>query len=154
MGAAVRAGGDGSSAVDPTVTLALVRAGLRGGISVPRALEATGTAVGSAQLTRAGKLLLLGAPWREAWEDARDGSVEALVGRVVEPAWVDGADPIPLLERAAAAWNARRDRRAREAAARLGVRLIVPLGTCYLPAFVLVGVLPVLLATGGDVFPV
>ncbi|HHW83721.1 MAG TPA: secretion system protein, partial [Actinomycetales bacterium] len=34
--------------------------------------------------------------------------------------------------------------------ARLGVRLVLPLGTCYLPAFVLVGVMPVILATGGQ----
>jgi tight adherence protein B len=37
---------------------------------------------------------------------------------------------------------------ARTAAARLGVRLVLPLGVCYLPAFVLVGLVPVLLALG------
>jgi len=39
---------------------------------------------------------------------------------------------------------------ARTAAARLGVRLVLPLGACFLPAFVLIGLVPVLLALGID----
>ena len=35
-----------------------------------------------------------------------------------------------------------------EAAGRLGVRLVLPLGLCHLPAFILIGVVPVLLSTG------
>jgi tight adherence protein B len=37
------------------------------------------------------------------------------------------------------------------AAAELGVRLSLPLALCLLPAFVLVGVLPLLIAVGGAV---
>ncbi|WP_418606028.1 hypothetical protein [Georgenia sp. SUBG003] len=42
-------------------------------------------------------------------------------------------------------------REAQEAAARLGVRLVLPLGLCFLPAFVLLGLVPVVLAAGGAV---
>ncbi|HZK04632.1 MAG TPA: type II secretion system F family protein [Actinomycetaceae bacterium] len=136
---------------DVTVVLALVRAAIRSGVAIPRALQAAGDALESPGLRRAGTLLLLGAPWDEAWGGTAPGSAEEIVARALEPAWTDGADPIPLLERAAASWQSRRDRRAREAAARLGVRLVLPLGTCYLPAFVLVGVIPIVLATGGAV---
>lgn len=171
---------------DPALVLALVRAAILSGVSIPRALQTVGAAMETPELTRAGRLLLLGAGWDEAWGRAnagrgtavagwrrgasgrgagvaggrgravgRDGAGHAspsaeLVSRALEPAWNDGVDPVPLLERAAASWQAKRDRRAREAAARLGVRLVLPLGTCYLPAFVLVGVMPVILATGGQ----
>lgn len=134
---------------DATIVLALMRAAIRSGVAIPRALQGVGEALQSACLTRAGTLLLLGAEWDEAWRSAVPDSAEAAVCRALEPAWRDGADPLPLLERAAETWQARRDRRAREAAARLGVRLVLPLGLCYLPAFVLVGVLPIVFATGG-----
>mgnify|MGYP001092994527 CR=1 FL=1 len=144
--------GAGSVATaDPAVVLALVRAAIRSGAAIPRALQSVGEALQEPQFVRAGRLLLLGAGWEEAWRGARPGSAAELVARALEPAWVGGVDPIPLVERAATAWQARRDRRAREAAARLGVRLVLPLGLCYLPAFVLVGVLPVVLATGGSI---
>lgn len=41
---------------------------------------------------------------------------------------------------------------ARGAASRLGVRLVLPLGLCYLPAFVLLGVMPVVAQLAGGIF--
>jgi len=129
---------------DPVLLLELVAAALRTGASIPRALIAVGEVGDAPSALRAGRLLLLGAGWDEAWE----GSPDAVLVRALEPAWCDGANPLPLLERAAASIHARRDRRAREAAGRLGVRLVLPLGLCYLPAFIAIGVVPVLLSTG------
>lgn len=138
---------------DAALVLALVRAAIRSGSSIPRALQCVGAALDAPEFTRAGRLLLLGAGWAEAWRAGPPGAAADLVARALEPAWNSGVDPVPLLERAATAWQLRRDRRAREAAARLGVRLVLPLGLCYLPAFVLVGVLPVVIATGGTILP-
>lgn len=141
------------AALDAPLVLDLVAAALRTGVSIPRALAAVGRVCGSARLERTGALLLLGADWEEAWGEEpawRDGPGvphEALA-QALQPAWCDGADPVPLLARAAATLQARRDRAAREAAGRLGVRLVLPLGLCHLPAFILVGVVPVLLSTG------
>jgi hypothetical protein len=100
-------------------------------------------------LRRAGRALLLGATWAEAW----DGAPEVLAPLVdaLEPAWVDGAAPGPLLRQAAGSVRSTRHREAQEAAARLGVRLVLPLGLCFLPAFVLLGLVPVVLAAGGAV---
>ncbi|MDO5495976.1 MAG: type II secretion system F family protein [bacterium] len=126
-------------------------AAIRSGASIPRALETVGSSAESPALTRAGRLLLLGAGWEEAWRGSEMDSAARLVSRALEPSWLGGVDPVPLLERAAATWQARRDRRAREAAARLGVRLVLPLGLCYLPAFLMVSVLPVMLASGTQI---
>lgn len=139
--------------VDVQVVLELVAAALRAGAGVPRALEATGVAVGGADgtfLTRAARALVLGASWERAWTgapSALDPVVQALRG-----AWLDGAAPSEALR--AAGEEVRHERRsgARTAAARLGVRLVLPLGTCYLPAFVLMGLVPVLLALGIGLF--
>lgn len=147
--------------VDVAVLLDLADAALDAGASVPGTLLALGRAVAGptpeaaddggsgAALGRAGRALLLGAPWEEAW----DGSPRALVALAdaLEPAWVDGAAPGPLLRQAAGSVRATRHREAQEAAARLGVRLVLPLGLCFLPAFVLLGLVPVVLAAGGAV---
>jgi hypothetical protein len=126
------------------------RAGDAGGsrpTAGPTAVDDDG-GVGAA-MRRAGGALLLGATWTEAWADAPDAL--APLADALEPAWVDGAAPGPLLRRAAASVRSTRHREAQEAAARLGVRLVLPLGLCFLPAFVLLGLVPVVLAAGGAV---
>ena len=42
--------------------------------------------------------------------------------------------------------GASKDQRARQAAQKLSVRLVIPLGICQLPAFILLGIVPVILA--------
>ena len=146
---------------DAAVLVELAEAALRSGGSIPGTLLALGEAVGGtdgAALARAGSVLVLGGSWDEAWHapQARqiphvwrtsDGALRTLA-EALEPAWVDGVPAGALLRRAAERVRAGRSRQAREAAARLGVRLVLPLGLCYLPAFVLLGLVPVALATG------
>ncbi|MFH5824961.1 type II secretion system F family protein [Georgenia sp. AZ-5] len=119
----------------------------RGAGGAPRRRHGASADGAGPALRQAGAALLLGASWSEAWEGAPPGL--GPLAQALEPAWVDGAAPGPLLRRAAAAVRADRHRQAQEAAARLGVRLVLPLGLCFLPAFILLGVVPVVLAAGG-----
>lgn len=135
-------------APDPVAVVELLAVAVESGASVPGALEAVGQVLGGrtgAHLARAGSALLLGAAWDVAWAHAPalGGGLDGL-----EAAWRTGAAPGPPLRSAAAELRRRRDRAAREAAGRLGVRLVVPLGLCFLPAFVLVGLVPVLASFG------
>jgi pilus assembly protein TadC len=146
-----------SARVDLPVLLELVAAAVRAGAGVPRALEAVASAVGAADgrvLRAVASALRLGAEWDAAWDAAaaRGDDVERLdpLRRALRSAWNDGAAPGESLR--AAGQDVLHERRAtaRTAAARLGVRLVLPLGVCYLPAFVLLGLTPVLLALGVD----
>jgi pilus assembly protein TadC len=133
--------------VDVVLLLDLLDVAVSAGASVPRALEAVGEAVGGdagAGLVRVAVELLLGASWRAAWAGASVGLEP--VAETLEGAWLQGATPGPSLR--ARAGSIRRDRRrdAREAAGRLGVHLVLPLGLCFLPAFVLLGLVPVLVS--------
>ncbi len=135
--------------VDVAVVLALLDAATASGAGLPRALTAVGRAVGGADgrsMERASAALVMGAGWDVAWE----GVAPRLAPLVASlPAtWTTGAAPGPALR--AGAERVRRDRRtaAREAAGRLGVRLVVPLGLCFLPAFILIGLVPVMLSLG------
>ncbi|SKC75165.1 type II secretion system F family protein [Krasilnikoviella flava] len=153
----------GDEPVDVPVLLELLGAALRSGAGVPRALEATGAAVGAdrgasgsvgrgtadgAALRAAADALRLGADWDGAWRDAPGRLAPA--HRALRGAWTDGASPSGALRAAGEELLRARRATARTAAARLAVRLVLPLGACFLPAFVLVGLVPVLLALGVD----
>ncbi|WP_369069650.1 type II secretion system F family protein [Kineococcus terrestris] len=60
-----------------------------------------------------------------------------------------GAPPARLLRSAAVRLRRERRRAAEERAARLGALLVLPLGLCTLPAFLALGVVPVVLSTAG-----
>lgn len=146
-----RTGGD----VELAVVLDLLAAAAAGGAGLPRVLDATGTAVGGrlgAALVGAGRALLLGATWDDAWTSGPASRAPGVdrVRRALRPAWESGVPIGRLLRTAAEDCRRERTARAMTAAARLGTRLVLPLGLCHLPAFVLVGVVPVLASMAGD----
>lgn len=102
----------------------------------------------SQDLSRVGLALHHGADTAAAWSDA--GPAWVPVQRCLDLASVSGVAPGPALRQAAS--DLRRDAIAdvEVATARLGVRLVVPLGLAFLPAFVLTTVLPLVLALTRD----
>ena len=144
------AAGVAPTATDPALLLDLVDVAVSTGASLPRALAAVGSAVGGPTgecLSRASASLLLGASWRAAWAGS---SAAVNVADVLESSWTSGSAPGPVLRARADQLRRRRQARARAAAGTLGVRLVLPLGLCFLPAFVLLGLVPMVLslATG------
>lgn len=153
------------------VILDLLDAACSAGSSVPGALDAVAFAVGGTRgrvLTDVAASLTLGARWAEAWtrtatapggdrglRRSADGvQPPAGLGPVADAlraAWEDGVPPGAALRAAAGTLRRERHARALEAAARLGVRLVLPLGLCYLPAFVLVGLVPVIVSMAAGV---
>lgn len=124
----------------------LVAACLASGAPLDRALDAAADAVGGPAadvLARATAALRLGADPALVW--AQVAAVEPLGGlaRAVARSQQTGAPLAALLPRVAdqarAAHRARAEARIRTAA----VRLTAPLGAAFLPAFVLLGVVPV-----------
>ncbi|MCF2707277.1 hypothetical protein I6E29_08390 [Arcanobacterium haemolyticum] len=146
------------SALMPTVDCALAAdllgAALLGGSAIPAALQSLHQALAEEGepngLDIAGRTLLMGGNWQEAWNDVPERLWP--LRDALEPAWIDGAAPLPLLERAAQTIRQTRMRRAREAAGVLGSRLVLPLGLCFLPAFVACGVVPVVASAGLTIF--
>ncbi|VEI13154.1 type II secretion system F family protein [Trueperella bialowiezensis] len=135
-------------AVDTAVVLDLAAAAISSGLSIPGTLTALDVATGGEQRATAARLLLMGASWEEAWEGV-DGHI---LRDALHAAWTDGAAPVPLIERAAQTVRLQRRRNAKEAAERLGAKLVMPLGLCFLPAFILLGVVPVIAGAAGALF--
>lgn len=139
--------GAGPQELDAVLVLELVGAALATGAALPRALAVVGEAVGGRTgdaLRSAGAALLLGATWASAWADAPPAV--AVVAGALEGAWTSGASPAAALRARADRLRRERRRAVRTAAARLSVHLVLPLGACFLPAFVLVGLVPVVLS--------
>jgi len=137
--------------IDRALLLDVVDAALSAGAPIPRALQCVGELAGGpvgAALVRAGGALVLGASWPAAWSGSPPAVQDLADG--LEPAWSSGVAPGPALRARAARIRAERRSRTRAAAATLGVHLVLPLGLCFLPAFVLLGLVPLVLslATG------
>jgi Flp pilus assembly protein TadB len=127
---------------------------LRGGSPVAQAVSAVADALPgplSNRLARVARLLRLGAPPAEAWEEL---DPVAGAGRLVRAA-VRSAEHGSVLSTAllglADDLRAERAVAAEAAARRAAVLIVLPLGLCFLPAFILAGLVPVIIAVLGDV---
>ncbi|WP_314921244.1 hypothetical protein [Actinomyces oris] len=147
----IRAATAEGDVVDEALVLDLAAAALSAGASVPGVLTALGAALEEESAGVVGRALLLGAPWEEAWQAPEDEQWRArrsCLESCLRPGWEDGASPAALLAATAASLRAGRHARDEEAAERLAVRLVLPLGACHLPAFVILGIAPVVASVG------
>jgi pilus assembly protein TadC len=126
--------------------LDLLVACLASGSTVPAAVEATAAAVAAPAADVLGVVaaqLRLGADPVAAWAPvAAEPPFAALAASVARSA-DSGAALADALADAADELRARRRSEVESAARRIGVRLTAPLGLAFLPAFVLLGIVPV-----------
>jgi pilus assembly protein TadC len=126
---------------------------LAAGMPVGGALAAVGEALPpplGPRLTGVAALYRLGAEPRRAWAEAP--AELAGLGRVLVRAGESGSTVVPALRSAAADGRAAARASAEAAVQRAGVWVLAPLGLCFLPAFVCLGVVPLALGIAGDVF--
>lgn len=134
---------------DLPLLLDLLAACLAGGAPLAVAASAVAAALPGPAGRRAaavGAALAVGCPPGEAWQALAGAGPEdplAPAARALSRA-ADGGAPVGAAVARLAA-DARLDARARgeQAARRVGVLAVAPLGLCFLPAFVLLGIVPV-----------
>ena len=73
----------------------------------------------------------------------------AALRRALEPSWKEGSAPLGRLESLAQSALADQEVGIELEASKLGVRLLLPTGLCFLPAFILLGVIPCIAAFAG-----
>ena len=134
----------------------LLASALRAGAPPDIAAGCAGRALGGPlgeRLQRVERALRLGAPAEEAWSYLTAGGVDA-TGRLARAAvrsQHSGAALAGSLRRVADDLRADRLIDADAAGRRAGVLIVLPLGLCFLPAFVLAGLVPVIAAVLGGV---
>ncbi|WP_092624781.1 type II secretion system F family protein [Jiangella sp. DSM 45060] len=129
----------------------LMTAALSAGCPPAAAAESVGAAIGGPlgrALIDAAAAAGVGVEPGRAWSGLAAEPAVRPLARALTGAMTRGTSPSPVLERVAA--DARDAARwAGEARARsLGARAAAPLGLCFLPAFVLVGVVPIIATSG------
>lgn len=127
------------------VLIGLLASGIRAGATLPACLTAvSGAARGrlGEELAAVSEQLRLGAEPAMAWRRSALPEPLMAVGRDLARAADTGAPVAELLDRHVR--DLRRTLRARSTARieRLGVLVVAPLGLCFLPAFILVGLVP------------
>jgi len=133
------------------LVLDLLAAALAAGAAPTAALAVVGDAVGGPQgadLRRVAARLVLGAEPDRAWAGA--GPEHEALRRCLQLAQASGAPVAGLLREAAGEQRRAAHQEAVAAAARLGVRVVLPLGLCALPGFAALGVAPVVLGLAGS----
>lgn len=133
-------------APDAATLLDFTAAMLRAGVGVESALHRLSQDVpGCAPLGRVHRGLVAGQSWKQAWSCVQSLPQLREFGEELTFGHATGAPTVELLELTAV--QARRRRRAavEEKAARLSVQMVLPLGLCFLPGFILLGVIPVVL---------
>ena len=159
------------AAADLPLAADLLSAALRAGAPVDRAVAAVGAALAGPlgeRLQRVARALRLGAGAEEAWRHLVEtpgsggdrvrgefavtapAGCERLAKAAIRSAGT-GAGMAAVLGRLADELRASRAAGADAAARRAGVLVVLPLGLCFLPAFILAGLVPVIVAVLGDV---
>ncbi|MGW0432391.1 type II secretion system F family protein [Micromonospora sp. NPDC003197] len=141
-------------AADLPLAADLLASALRAGAPVDRAVAAVAEALAGPlgeRLARVGRTMLLGGGPEEAWAHlAPVAGADRLTTAAVRSAASGGA-LAGALARLADDLRADRAVAAEAAARRAGVLIVLPLGLCFLPAFILAGLVPVIVAVLGDV---
>ncbi|KHL15159.1 UNVERIFIED_CONTAM: hypothetical protein LK11_23155 [Mumia flava] len=135
---------------DLPLVLDLVVAAAHSGRPTSVVLIAVGDAIGEPTadpLRTVAARLDLGVEPHEAWRDVADDPVLAPLGQAFVRASRTGSAISGTLVRAADEARAQQRAAADAAARSVGVRTAAPLGACFLPAFILLGIVPVIAST-------
>lgn len=145
---------------DFVLLVELLAVGLVQGASIPMALIAVGQTAGSQsgrcteEFKKVGEALRRGQSWESAW--GREQSPMDPLGLMInlaaalEPSWRNGAAPGGRLENLVTSLLDAEEEKIAVKAGRLGVQLLIPMGLCFLPAFILIGVIPSVAAFAGS----
>ena len=131
--------------VDTALVLELLAAQLRAGLAPLAALGTLAEALNSRPLHTVCQRLQMGSGWGSAWSGSAAGTFGELRDALA-PAYTGGAPSTALLLSLADAHRLSERRAAERAAGKLSVALVVPLGLCSLPAFICLGIVPILIS--------
>lgn len=140
---------------DLCLLLDLLAGLLSGGLALPRALAVISHQTGCVELGRVSGLLLQGIDWDMAWQGvlAESGAVPGrarVCGRLrrveglLAPSWKEGTAAAGRLRQTARRIRSDQEDRLSRGGSVLSVRILLPVGLCFLPALVVLGVVPVI----------
>lgn len=157
-----------SKDIDPLLGLHMIIVALRSGVAIPRALNVVGAVLPGGHglwMCDVSRALISGDSWYEAWSPPhvlkniqsvskstnRHKKLEKIDSSSVlatwlmtslRESWCNGSSPVPVLLALSKHYEITMENVARQETSRLSVRLLLPVGLCFLPAFICIGILP------------
>lgn len=157
-----------SKDIDPLLGLHMIIVALRSGVAIPRALNVVGAVLPGGHglwMCDVSRALIYGDSWHEAWSPPhvpkniqsvskstnRHKKLEKIDSSSVlatwlmtslRESWCNGSSPVPVLLALSKHYEITMENVARQETSRLSVRLLLPVGLCFLPAFICIGILP------------
>ncbi|MCW2527509.1 MAG: secretion system protein [Pseudonocardiales bacterium] len=148
---------DNAAKADVPLLLDLIAAALRTGAPTSHAVAAVAETAPPglrSGLKRAATLLELGAEPSEAWSVLRETSALGPIADVATRSAHSGIKLADGLGRQAVELRAELRTAGIRRANRVATMAIVPLGLCFLPAFICIGIVPIVVGVAGDAFAV
>lgn len=132
---------------DPALVLDVMAQLFASGSSLATGLAAVGRHLPGCQpLQQVANLLLMGIDWDTAWEHTLDDPHLTQLAHELRFVHASAVPSAHMLTTAATALRANRKRLAEQLAEELAIRLVLPTGICMLPSFILLGIIPMVLA--------
>lgn len=135
------------------LVLRLLDAALESGVSIPRALRAVGACCAgpcAEAFSAVCDELAAGASWDDAWTCARDepriAAIAATVRATLREPWNEGVAAGARIGATMEQLETTERMEIERAASRLSVRLLLPMGLCFLPAFLCIAVIPTIIS--------
>ncbi|WP_206490859.1 type II secretion system F family protein [Rhodococcus sp. KRD162] len=135
-------------------TFDLLAACLRSGLPIATAAAAAARSAPASfgiALRKAADLLELGADAETAWESVADDPETEALARMARRSARAGSSMASAMTELAATQRTRAEDASAAAAERAGVLISGPLGLCFLPAFICLGIIPVVIGLAGNV---
>lgn len=132
---------------DPALVLDVMAQLFTTGSSLASGLAAVGQHLPGCQpLTKVATLLHLGLDWDTAWQHTNDDHHLSQLADELRFVYASAIPSAHMLTAAATALRSNRKRLAEQLAQELAIRLVLPTGICFLPSFILLGIVPMVLA--------
>ena len=131
----------------------VLRSGLESGLGIAQVLSKTGARLPNAQgraLILVAETLTNGLPWEEAWQTTEKHATAeqtadlSWLQRHLEQGWKNGNDLALSLQLCKQTLFDQVKNAGEQASGKLGAKIVLPLGLCFLPAFICLGLVPVL----------
>lgn len=132
---------------DPALVLDIMAQLFAAGSSLANGLHSVGRYFpGCRPLTDVANYLQLGIDWDTAWHHTDDDPQLSQLAHELRFVYASAVPSAHMLSTAATALRANRKRMAEQLAQELTIRLVLPTGLCLLPSFILLGIIPMVLA--------
>lgn len=133
--------------LDPALAMDMLAALMGSSGSLYAALDALGTYLPGCQpLRKVATQLHVGVDWDTAWAEANQDPRLAELSQELKFIHVSAVPSASVLQASASTLRRNRKRKAEQLAAELAIRLVLPMGICLLPAFICLGVIPMVYA--------